>query len=287
MQSKLIKAINYWSFPGGLEGALDVFEAIRLAKEHRFDALELGIFEKGALQLDVTEKRCSEIREEAKRVGVELLSVASGIYWTRSLGDSDDRSRLLAAGDLEDLIRITSWLGAKTLLVIPGSVDVFFLPDRPRQPYEEVWRNATEGLRSVLPAAEKDGVRLGIENVWNRFLLSPHEMAAFIDQFSSPWIGAYVDVANLMPFGYADDWLRTLGNRVVGVHFKDFRRSVGTAEGFVDLLEGDVDWPAVIEALDEIGYEGPVAAEMIPGYKHHPMVRVANASNAMDAILGR
>lgn len=282
---KLIKAINYWSFPGGLENTLDVFEALQLAKDNYFDAIELGISEDGALPLAINESECKQIKKEADRIGVALPSVASGLYWTRSLGDSDEDSRTHAAKDLEQMIQIASWLGAKTLLVIPGAVDVFFLPDRPKQPYEEVWRNATEGLRKVLPIAEKLGVRLGIENVWNRFLMSPHEMASFIDQFSSKSIGAYVDVANLMPFGHPDDWIRTLGNRVVGVHFKDFRRSVGTADGFVDLLEGDVDWPAVVEALDEIGYEGPVAAEMIPGYKHYPMVRVANASNAMDAIL--
>lgn len=282
---KLIKAINYWSFPGGLENTLDVFGALQLAKDNYFDAIELGISEDGALPLAINQGECKQIKKEADRIGVALPSVASGLYWSRSLGDSDEDSRTLAAKDLEQMIHIASWLGAKTLLVIPGAVDVFFLPDRPRQPYEEVWQNATEGLRKVLPTAEKLGVRLGIENVWNRFLMSPHEMASFIDQFSSPAIGAYVDVANLMPFGHPEDWLRTLGNRVVGVHFKDFRRSVGTADGFVDLLEGDVDWPAVIEALDEIGYEGPVAAEMIPGYKHYPMVRVANASNAMDAIL--
>jgi hexulose-6-phosphate isomerase len=284
---KLIKAINYWSFPGGLEGSLDVFEALKLAKEHRFDALELGIFEQGALPLDVTEQRCKEIKAEAERLGIALPSVASGLYWSRSLGDNDLQNRIKAREDLEAMIKIASWLGAKTLLTIPGSVDVFFLPERAPQPCEEVWADATEGLKMVLPIAEEHKVRLGIENVWNRFLLSPHEMASFIDQFQSPWIGAYVDVANLLPFGYAEDWLRTLGKRVFGVHFKDFRRAVGTAEGFVDLLEGDVNWPEVMRALAEIGYEGPVAAEMIPGYKHHPMVRVANASNAMDAILGR
>ena len=285
--AKLIKAINYWSFPGGLEGDLDVFEALHLTKEHRFEALELGVFEAGALPLGVTETRCREIRAEADRLGVGLPSLASGLYWSRSLGDSDLASRVKAREDLERMIQIAAWLGAKTLLVIPGSVDVFFLPDRPPQPYEEVYKNATEGLHQVLPLAENLGVRLGIENVWNRFLMSPHEMAAFVDQFQSQWIGAYVDLANLMPFGYAEDWLRTLGKRVVGVHFKDFRRAVGTAEGFVDLLEGDVNWPELVKALDEIRYEGPVAAEMIPGYKHHPMVRVANASNAMDAILKR
>ena len=286
MPSKLTKAINYWSFPGGLEGSLDVFEALKLAKDHGFEAIELGIFDSGALPLNITEGRCQEIKSEAARLGLSLPSVASGLYWSRSLGDADVTASVQAAEDLESMVRIASLLGAKTLLTIPGAVDVFFLPDRPKQPYDAVWKRATEGLRKVLPIAEEHKVRLGIENVWNRFLMSPHEMAAFIDQFNSPWIGAYVDVANLMPFGYPEDWLRTLGKRVVGVHFKDFRRAVGTADGFVDLLEGDVDWPAVIEALNEIGYDGPVAAEMIPGYKHHPMVRIANTSNAMDAILG-
>lgn len=260
-------------------------EALKLAKEHRFDAIELGIFEQGALPLNVSEERCKEIKEEAERLGLGLHSVASGLYWSRSLGDADLACRVQAEEDLETMIRIASWLGAKTLLTISGSVDVFFLPDRPKQPYEEVWKYATEGLNAVLTSAQEYNVKLGIENVWNRFLLTPHEMAAFIDQFNCSWIGAYVDVANLLPFGYPEDWLRTLGKRVVGVHFKDFRRAVGTAEGFVDLLEGDVNWPEVIKALEEIGYEGPVAAEMIPGYQHHPMVRVANASNAMDAIL--
>jgi hexulose-6-phosphate isomerase len=126
---------------------------------------------------------------------------------------------------------------------------------------------------------------MGIENVWNKFLLSPGEMAAFIDQFDSPFVGAYVDVANLMRAGYPEDWLRHLGKRVVGIHFKDYRVSVGTIEGFVDLLEGDVNWPEVMAAIKEIDYDGPIAAEMIPLYRHFPEVRLANTSNAMDAIL--
>jgi hexulose-6-phosphate isomerase len=126
---------------------------------------------------------------------------------------------------------------------------------------------------------------MGIENVWNKFLLSPQETAAFIDQFNSQYIGAYVDVANLMRVGHPQDWLRHLGHRVVGIHFKDYRVSVGTIDGFVDLLEGDVNWPEVMSAIREIGYDGPIPCEMIPQYRHCPEVRIANASNAMDAIL--
>lgn len=283
----ILKSINYWSFPGGLEATLCPFEAIKLAAEHGYDAIELCLGDGPEMDLNTSEEFCQKLVQEAKDFNISIPSVASGTYWGRSLADGDPAIREQAKQDLEKMLQITHWLRAKTLLTIPGAVDVFFLPDREKLPYDHVWKYATEGIRAVLPTAERCQVRMGIENVWNRFLLSPQEMAAFVDQFDSPWVGAYVDVANLLPFGYAEDWLRHLGKRVVGVHFKDFRRAVGTVEGFVDLLEGDVNWPEVVAALNEIGYDGPVAAEMIPGYKHHPMVRIKNTSNAMDAILGR
>lgn len=283
----ILKSINYWSFPGGLEATLCPFEAIKLAAEHGYDAIELCLGDGPEMDLNTTEEFCQKLVQEAKDYKISIPSVASGTYWGRSLADGDPVIREQAKSDLEKMLQITSWLGAKTLLTIPGAVDVFFLPDRAKLPYEHVWKYATEGIHAVLPTAERCQVRMGIENVWNRFLLSPHEMASFVDQFNSPWVGAYVDVANLMPFGHPEDWLRHLGKRVVGIHFKDFRRSVGTVDGFVDLLEGDVNWPEVVAAIKEIGYDGPCAAEMIPGYAHYPMVRIKNTSNAMDAILGR
>lgn len=284
----VVKGVNQWSFPGGLEGSLAPEVALRLAADSGFQAVELCVGEVGtALPVDALTEAMAPIRATAEDLGLSLPSIASGLYWGRNLGDADPALRTQARHDLERMIRLADALGARTLLTIPGAVDVFFLPDRPKQPYAQVRDYALEGLHAVLPVAQHHGVRLGLENVWNKFLISPQEMADFIDQFHSPWIGAYVDVANLLPFGEPGDWLRLLGHRVVGVHFKDYRRAVGTAEGFVDLLEGDVDWPEVMAALGEIAYDGPVVAEMIPGYRHHPMVRVANASRAMDAILGR
>jgi len=267
---------------------LNPIEAIRLAREYGFDSLELCFGdERSALPVDADPAAMTGIVAAARNASITLDSTASGLYWNRNLGDADPDLRAQAQHELTRMIQLTAALGARTLLTIPGAVDVFFLPDRPAQPAAEVRANVAEGLAALLPVAERHGVRLGIENVWNKFLLSAHEMAHFIDGFNSPWLGAYVDVANLMPFGYPDHWLRELGHRVVGVHFKDFRRAVGTAEGFVDLLEGDVDWPAVMDALDAIGYDGPVVAEMIPLYRHHPLVRIGNTSRAMDAILGR
>lgn len=281
----ILKAINYWSMPGGLEGTLDPVDFIRQAREHGFPAVELAISEGGALGFGTTEERCRAILSEAERAGVQVASMASGQYWSRALGDKSPQAREAATDDLRTMLQIAAWMGCRTLLTIPGAVEVFFMPEREVLDYGFVYEHATEGLRSVLPVAEKLAVRMGIENVWNKFLLSPVEMAAFIDQFASAHVGAYVDVGNVLLYGFPDQWLRILGPRVVGIHFKDFRRSVGTVDGFVDLLEGDVDWPAVMAAIAEIGYSGPLVAEMIPPYRYHPMVRVANTSNAMDAIL--
>jgi L-ribulose-5-phosphate 3-epimerase len=282
----LLKSLNYWSAPGGLEGTLDPFDFLKIAKDNGFEAAEIAI---GGPTFDcfTPEHVCLELKAEADRLGIKIPTTASGLYWGRNMGDADEDARMGAYEDLQKMLWISSWLGAKTHLTIPGAVDVFFMPDRAALPYAHVLEHATEGIRRALQTAEIARVRMGIENVWNKFLLSPSEMAMFVDQFNSPWVGAYVDVANLIPFGYAEDWLRFLDHRVVGIHFKDYRRAVGTIEGFVDLLEGDVNWPEVMKAIGEIGYEGPVTAEMIPYYKHHPLVRIANTSRAMDAILGR
>jgi hexulose-6-phosphate isomerase len=273
--------------PGGLENHLPIDNFLFSAKRHGYDAVELCIGETGALSLSATLAECAKIRDSAERMGLTIPSVASGIYWEYALGDSEKDLRQKAAETLRRMIEITNALGARTLLTIPGAVDIFFQPDRAPFSYDSVWEHAREGIAEILPIAEQHKVALGIENVWNKFLLSPMEMASFIDSFSSPAIGAYVDVANVLPYGYPEQWLRILGKRVVGIHFKDYRRAVGTGEGFVDLLAGDVNWPEVMKAIHEIGYEGPVVAEMIPLYKYYPDVRIANTSCAMDAILGR
>ncbi|HMS56266.1 MAG TPA: sugar phosphate isomerase/epimerase family protein [Fimbriimonadaceae bacterium] len=279
------KSLNMWSFPGGLEGTLCPFDFIKHAHENGFAAVELCIGEGTHLDTSADEDFCRRLAKEASDFGMSIPSTASGLYWSRALGDTTKGAREQALEDLKKMLQISSWLGAKTHLTIPGAVEVFFLPDRPIMPYDEVFTNAVSGLREALAVAERVEVRMGIENVWNKFLLSPVEMAEFIDQFESPWIGAYLDVANILPYGYPEQWLRILGSRVVGVHFKDFRKSVGTIDGFVDLLEGDVNWPEVMAALREIDYDGPVVAEMIPYYRHCPEVRIANTSRAMDAIL--
>jgi hexulose-6-phosphate isomerase len=284
----LLKGINYWCFPGAFEDKVCPFDAIKMSKQYGYEALELCIGEAGTqFGLDATEAKCKELVQAAGEEGIVLKTTASGLYWGRSMGDPDAKVREQAKDDLKRMLQISSWLGCKVHLTIPGAVDVFFLPDRPVQDYGECIKYAVEGIGEVLPHAEACGVKMGIENVWNKMLITMGEMQWFVGQFDSPYVGCLFDVGNVMPFGYPEQWIRGLREKIVAIHFKDFRKAVGTAEGFVDLLEGDVNFPEVMKALEEIGFDGPVVAEMIPHYKLYPIARIENTSNAMDYILGR
>ena len=163
-----------------------------------------------------------------------------------------------------------------------------FIPGAEVVPYADAYDRALDFVRRLAPVAEAAGVTICVENVWNKFLLSPLEMRAFIDAASSRAVAAYFDAGNALLTGYPEHWIAALGPRIRRVHFKDFRRAVGTVDGFCDLLSGDVDWPAVMRALRAIRYDGWVAAEMIPPvpfYKHCPEVLIHNTSRALDAIL--
>ena len=161
-------------------------------------------------------------------------------------------------------MQVTQWLGADAYLYVPGAVEVFFLSEAEVIPYDVCYQRASEAISQLVPTAEKLGVTIAVENVWNKFLLSPLEMRDFIDNFDSIQVGAYFDVGNVLLTGYPEQWIRILGSRIKRVHIKDFKRSIGTADGFVDLLEGDVDFVAVKKALAEINYDSYVTAEMIP-----------------------
>jgi L-ribulose-5-phosphate 3-epimerase len=283
-----LKGINYWSFPGSFEDKVDPFDAIRLAKEHGYEALEFCIGGAGTqVGLDISEQKVRDLVADAEEQGIALDTTASGLYWGNSLGDPDPAVRGVAKDQLKKMLEISSLFGAKVHLTIPGAVDVFFDPSRPVQNYSEVMKWGSEGLFELLPHAESCGVKMGIENVWNKILITSGEMKAFLEQFNSPWVGCLFDVGNVIPFGYPEQWIRHLREHIIAIHIKDYKRSVGTADGFVDLFEGDVDFAEVMNALEEIGFSGPLVAEMIPHYPRFPMVRVSNTSRAMDAFMGR
>ncbi|MHC4582756.1 MAG: sugar phosphate isomerase/epimerase family protein [Planctomycetota bacterium] len=255
---------SYWMFEGGLEAQRPIADAMRQAKQLGFDAIELAVAGRGVLTHEATQAQCDEIVATAGQIGIEISSVASGENWTCSPTSNDADIRQRSIDFNRKAVHVAKWLGTDAYLYVPGAVDVFFLPDAEVIAYDVCYERAAEALRQILPTAEQAGVALCIENVWNRFLLSPLEMRDFIDSFKSEMVGAYFDVGNVLLTGYPEDWIRILGRRIKRVHVKDFKRSVGTVEGFVDLLEGDVDFQAVKQALSDIGYDGYVTAEMLP-----------------------
>ena len=255
---------SYWMFQGGLEAEKPVAEAMQEAKELGFDAIELCIASEGVLTHNATQAQCEDIVTAADKIGIEISSVASGQSWTWSPTASSHETREKIIDFTCKALKVTKWLGTDAYLYVPGAVDVFFLPDAEVVPYDVCCDRASEAVRQILPTAEETGVSICIENVWNKFLLSPMEMRDFIDSFDSGLVGSYFDVGNVLLTGYPDQWIRILGKRIKRVHIKDFKLSVGTVEGFVDLLEGDVDFGSVKEALVEIGYDGYVTGELLP-----------------------
>lgn len=171
--------------------------------------------------------------------------------------------------------------------MIPGCVCADFIDPNRIVDYETAYNRSLEAFLELKEDAEKAEIHIGLENVWNKFLLSPLEMRDFIDKINSPFVGSYLDVGNTVANGYPEHWVKILGNRIKKVHFKDYRREAGGLCGFVDLLAGDVNYPAVTEALASVGYDDWVTAEMIPNYKYYTEAIIYNTSYAMDKILGR
>jgi hexulose-6-phosphate isomerase len=255
---------SYWMFEGGLEATLPVADALSQAKNLGFDAIELCIGSQGVLTHETPQSECEQIVDKAGELGIEIASVASGESWGSSPSDDDPAVRARIIDFTKKALQVTQWLGTDAYLFVPGAVDVFFLEDSPVVPYDVCYERAKGAVTQLVPTAEQLGVTLGIENVWNKFLLSPLEMRDFIDSFGSKHVGAYFDAGNVLLTGYPEHWIKILGQRIVRVHVKDFKKSIGTAEGFVDMLEGDVDFEVVKAALAGVGYDGYVTAEMLP-----------------------
>ena len=276
------KSISVWSFAGG-----SLREKMELAKDAGFQAIEVAMDEEGEITPSSTEEQVREVRRTADEVGIEISSLATGLFWKYSLtsGDPEVRRKGMEVG--KRMLQAASWLGVDAILVVPGAVGVDFIPDSEVVPYDLAYDRALEAIRELGREGERLGVTVCVENVWNKFLLSPLEMRDFIDKVGSPYVASYFDVGNVLLMGYPEHWIRILGKRIKRVHIKDFRRSVGDLSGFVDLLEGDVNWPEVVAALREVGYDGYLTAEMLPPYGHHPEALIYNTSKAMDFILGR
>ena len=276
------KGISIWSFP-----AAKLSDNFKLAKDAGFEGVEVALDAEGEVSLKSTEKDLISVKNQAKDAGIELYSVACGLYWDYWLNADSKEEREKAKDIVKCQLNTAKILGADTILVIPGCVNADFVSTEKVVDYKTTYERSLEAMMELKEYAEKLEVSIGLENVWNKFLTSPMEMRAFIDKIGSNFVGSYFDVGNVYFNGYPEHWITILADKIKKVHFKDYRRVAGGLHGFVDLLAGDIDYPKVMEALKSVGYDGWVSAEMIPNYKYYTETIIYNTSNAMDRILGR
>ena len=272
------KGISRWCFKES-----SYSEIFPLAKSLGFDGVELTMDMGGELTPETTDEALLEIKKKAEEAGIELYSMASSLYWSYSLSSPDKEMREKALYVAERQIRAASILGCNTVLIVPGAVKVDFAAGLGVTGYEDAYKYALESAKKIAKIAEEYKVHVGMENVWNRFLVTPLEMKYFIDEVNSEYIGSYFDAGNVFPNGLPEEWIKVLGNRIKKVHIKDFH--VGT-KNFCDLLTGSLDFDAVMKELENIGYDDYITAEM-GQYKVHNDVMLAHTSLAMDKILGR
>ena len=256
-QVGLRKAIQINMLPKELPDA----EKFALAKKCGFEGIE-------AYPLDL--EASAKLGEAARAAGVEIHSVSYG-GWDAPMSDPNEAVVEKGLKSIEAGLRSTKAMGATVMLLVPAVVN-----DRVR--YAEAYERSQANIRKVLPLAEELEVIVAVENVWNKFLLSPIEFARYVDEFNNPWLRAYFDIGNVVIFGYPQDWIRTLGKRIVKIHLKDFK-----SKGYEwkNLREGDVNWPEVRAALAEVGYEGYVTPELSGGDEAY----LRDLSGRIDLIL--
>jgi hexulose-6-phosphate isomerase len=212
--------------------------------------------------------------ELAQANGIRVSSVMNQAHWGKPLSDPDPDVRKQSVDGIVQSIDSAVALGADTVLVVPAVVN-------DKVCYEDAWERSIASIQSVLPYAREQGVVLAVENVWNKFLLSPIEFAAYVDAFDDEYLQAYFDVGNIVLYGIPQQWIRTLGKRICKVHVKGFD---APSKAFVQLRAGTIDWPAVMAAFREVGYDGVITAELSPAGEDK-MAGFQVISDDMDAIL--
>ena len=247
-------------------------DRFQLAKDVGFDAVEGQTEEDAAVEADM--------RKASETTGLPIHSVMNMLHWQFPLSSSDPAAVEKSMKGMETSIRNAVAWGGTTVLLVPGVVN-------PLTRYEDAYKRSQTQIRKLIPLAEKNKIIIAVENVWNKFLLSPMEFAAYVDSFQSPWVKAYFDVGNILLYGYPQDWIRTLGKeRIAKVHLKDFhnrRNQVVRANvpEFVNLRDGDLDWKEVHKAFADIGYRGYATVELRGGDEKY----LRDVSARVDKIL--
>jgi L-ribulose-5-phosphate 3-epimerase len=228
-----------------------VMEKFRAAKDAGFDGVEV-----------MSHLDRAEVLAARNATGLPIPSVCGAMHWKYLLSDPDPKIREEGVAAMKLSLEDAAAYGADTVLLVPGRVTESVS-------YDECWTRSVEEIKKLIPLAISLKVKIAIENVWNNFLLSPMEAASYVDQFRSPYVGFYFDCGNVLVYGWPEQWIKILNKRIAKVHIKEFSRKLADTEGKsagfkVKLQEGDVNWPKVMQALDNIGYGGWTTIEQ-PG----------------------
>jgi len=225
-------------------------ERFLLALDVGFEGIEIGTTS--------DPKVAEEIKDAAAKTGLEIHSVMNADHWKYPLSSADPAVVSKSVAGMEASLRNAKLWGCDSVLLVPAVVN-------PQTSYKDAWTRSQKVVKErILPLAQELKVVIGMEEVWNKFLLSPLEMAQYVDEFASPWVKAYLDVGNMVFYGYPQDWARTLGKRIHRVHLKDFKVDKDQIL-WKNIGEGAVDWPEVRKAFTEVGYAGWVTAELEGG----------------------
>lgn len=236
---------------GVMPDKMTVMQKFEVAKRAGFEGIEPNTLN--------SSDEVGQYREASERTGVKICSIMNSDHWKYPLSDNDPEVVEKCVEGIKTSMRNAHELGAETVLLVPGIVTS-------EVGYAEVYKRSQEQIRKLLPLARELKVVIGVENVGNRFLLSPLEFARYVDEFKSPWVRAYFDIGNMVSSGYPPDWIRILGKRLCKVHIKRFEP--GTDHPKFDPKDRrtqGIDWPGVRKALADASYQGWVTAEVRGG----------------------
>src|SRR6266404_1275820 len=239
------KAVEFNMLPT----SISVLERFQLSREAGFEEIECPTTPEPS--------KAEEILDASRKTGLRIHSVMNQEHWRSPLSSGDPAVVEKSMEGMRTSLKNAKLWNADTVLLVPAVVN-------PETTYAQAWERSQQQIRKLIPMAAELKVIIGIEEVWNKFLLSPLEFARYIDEFQSPWIRAYFDVGNVAISGYPQDWIRTLNKRIVKLHIKDFSFKKRVAE-FVPLREGEIDFRAVHGALADIGYKGTATVELPAG----------------------
>lgn len=282
------KSINLWALP--YPAKMTLRECFELCKNAGFDAVEVNYALDGDLTPEASDKQVAAIGELARKIGLEISGVCSFLFWPYSLTHEDPARRKRGLELAKDMIRVARLLGTPNLLVIAGSTYVPWIKDDPPVPHDVCEKRAREAIGQLLPVAEKAGVYLNVENIFvNGFLHSPQEMVAFVDSFGSPYVKVHFDTGNIAQWHFAEHWIPILGKRIQNVHLKEYSKRTNefNLNAFRPLLDGTTNWPAVLDALEAVGYRGYLTFEYFNPYPYWPEALIYHTSDALDRMLGR